>query len=107
MEQLKRFHDCLREGDELWDRAMSGMVLFCVYGRSRWSDAQHAEELICDEDTNGILQFIEVRTSVHKTARAHHLRHMFLPVAAPAHGVTDDCWSHNGLMSDANSVSPI
>ena len=92
VEQLKRFHDCLREGDELWDRAMSGMVLFCVYGRSRWSDAQHAEELICDEDTNGVLQFIEVRTSVHKTARAHHLRHMFLPVAAPAHGVTNDCW---------------
>ena len=50
-----------------------------------------AEEVICDNDTNGILQFIEVRTSVHKTARAHHLRHMFLPVAAPAHGVTDDC----------------
>ena len=92
VEQLKRFHHCLREGDELWDKAMSGMVLFCVYGRSRWSDAQHAEELICDEDTDGVLQFIEVRTSVHKTARAHHLRHMFLPVAAPAHGVTDDCW---------------
>ena len=92
VEQLKKFHECLREGDELWDRAMSGMILFCVYGRSRWSDAQHAEEVICDNDTNGILQFIEVRTSVHKTARAHHLRHMFLPVAAPAHGVTDDCW---------------
>ena len=97
VEQLKKFHECLRAGEELWDRAMSGMVLFCVYGRSRWSDAQHAEELICDSDPSGVLQFIEVRTSVHKTARAHHLRHMFLPVAAPAHGVTDDCWGSQWL----------
>ena len=32
---------------------MSGMVLFCVYGRSRWSDSQHAENLLPDFDNQG------------------------------------------------------
>ena len=90
--QLKRFHEVLREGDELWDRAMAGMILFCTYGRSRWSDAQHAEELIEDRDSQGLLCYLEAKTSVHKTARAMHLRHMFLPVSAPVVGVTEDTW---------------
>ena len=97
VEQLCRFHEILKSGAELWDRAMSGMILFCVYGRSRWSDAQHAEELICDRDPEGILQFLEVHTAVHKTARAFHLRHMFLPVAAPSHGVTTDNWGEQWI----------
>ena len=97
VEQLRKLHQILRSGEELWDRAMSGMILFCVYGRSRWSDAQHAEEMICDSDPEGKLQFVEIHSAIHKTARAFHLRHMFLPVAAPAYGVTDDCWGAQWL----------
>jgi len=65
---------------------MSGMALFCVFGRSRWSDSRHAENLLPDFDNQGKLQFLEVQSTVHKTARALHLRHMFLPVVAPATG---------------------
>ena len=97
VEQLCRFHAILISGTELWDRAMCGMIFFCAYGRSRWSDAQHAEELICDKEPEDILQFLEVHTTVHKTARAYHLRHMFLPVAAPAHGVTTDSWGEQWM----------
>ena len=97
VEQLRKLHEILRTGDELWDRAMCGMILFCTYGRTRWSDAQHAEELICDQGLDGRLEFVEIRTAIHKTARAHHLRHMFLPVAAPACGVTSDCWGEQWM----------
>lgn len=76
---------------------MAGMLLFCVYSRSRWSDAQHAEELQPDFDKHGKLMHLEVRTAVHKTARACHLRHMFLPLAAPAVGVTEDAWGAQWL----------
>jgi len=96
--QLRRFHEILREGEELWDRAMCGMILFCTYGRSRWSDSQHAEDLIQDRDDQGVLQFLEIKASVHKTARALHMRHMFLPVAAPAVGVTDECWGEQWML---------
>ena len=97
VEQLRRFHEVLKSGEELWDRAMCGMILFCVYGRARWSDAQHAEELLSDSDPEGNVQFLEIKSSIHKTARSFHLRHMFLPVAAPAYGVTEDCWGSQWL----------
>ena len=57
-----------------------------------WSDAQHAEELIEDKDNQSVLQYLEVKTSVHKTARSLHLKHMFLPLSAPATGITEDRW---------------
>lgn len=95
--QIRRLHEVLRENQEPWDSAMAGMLLFCIYGRSRWSDAQHAEELTSDVDSSGKLQHLEIRTAVHKTARALHLRHMFLPLSAPACGVTDDAWGAQWL----------
>ena len=95
--QLRKLHAILRDGTEPWDQAMAGMLLFCVYSRSRWSDAQHAEELKPDFDDAGKLQYLEVRTAVHKTARAFHLRHMFLPLSAPASGVTEDQWAEQWL----------
>jgi hypothetical protein len=97
VEQLCKLHEILRAGEELWDRAMCGMILFCTYGRSRWSDSQHAEGLLQDRDAEGTLHFLEIKSAVHKTARALHLRHMFLPVAAPAVGVTSDCWGEQWL----------
>jgi hypothetical protein len=93
VKQVQRLHDVLRDGDELWDKAMAGMLLFCIYGRSRWADAQHASEIVPDVDNCGELQSLELQTAVHKTARAFHLRHMFLPISAPAHGITTDNWA--------------
>ena len=92
VKQLQVFHAVLRESEEIWNRVMAGMILFCVYARARWSDAQHAEAMLEDRDSDGIIQFLEAKTAVHKTARAYHLRHQFLPMAAPAYGVTDDNW---------------
>ena len=99
VKQLQRLHDVLRDGDELWDKAMAGMLLFCIYGRSRWADAQHASEIVPDRDDCGELQSIELQTAVHKTTRAFHLRHMFLPISAPAHGVTTDNWALQWLQA--------
>lgn len=93
VKQLEIFHSTLCGSDELWDRAMAGMVLFCVYGRARWSDAQHAEGILVDRDTDGNAVGLEVKTSIHKTARALQFRHMFLPMTAPAIGVTQDRWA--------------
>ena len=92
VKQLQVFHAVLRESEEIWNRVMAGMILFCVYARARWSDAQHAEAMLEDRDSDGVIQFLEAKTAVHKTARVYHLRHQFLPMAAPSFGVTDDNW---------------
>ena len=49
--QLRIFHAVLKDSDEVWNQVMAGMVLFCVYARARWSDAQHAEGLETDLDS--------------------------------------------------------
>ncbi len=90
--QLRKLHDILANDREDWNRLFAGMCHFCVYGRSRWSDAQHGEEVIFDEDTEGVVRFIEVKTACHKTARALRLRHLFFPLVAPAIGVTTQNW---------------
>ena len=54
---------------------------------------KHAAEMVPDLDNSGELQSLELKTAVHKTARAFHLRHMFLPISAPAQGVTMDNWA--------------
>ena len=92
VKQLVILHGVLANDLEDWNRLFAGMVLFCVYARSRWSDAQHAEELIYDESSTGALAYIEASVAVHKTARAMNLRHQFLPLVAPAVGVTSDNW---------------
>ena len=92
VKQLQIFHAVLRESEEIWNRVMAGMILFCVYARARWSDAQHAEALLEDRDSEEVIQFLEAKTAIHKTARAYHMRHQFLPMAAPSFGVTDDNW---------------
>eukprot|EP00435_Cladocopium_sp_Y103_P010168 s4526_g2.t1 len=97
VKQLMKLHAVLTEDSELWNRAMAGMTLFCIYGRARWSDAQHSEELLADRDSDGIVRFLEAKSTVHKTARALHLRHMFLPLTAPTQGVTQDNWGAQWL----------
>jgi hypothetical protein len=92
VKQLTLLHRVLFEDDEIWNRVFAGMLLFCVYARSRWSDAQHGEKLLEDVDSSGVCAYIEVSTGVYKTAKALQLRHMYLPLVAPCEGVTTGNW---------------
>ena len=39
--QIERFHEVLKNDAQIWNRLFSGMVLFCIYSRSRWSDQRN------------------------------------------------------------------
>ena len=69
-----------------------GMVVFCTYGRSRWADAQHGERLIADRDESNRLIYIEVETAMRQTARAMHMKFVFLPLVAPSIGIDNTNW---------------
>ena len=92
VKQRCRLHSVLENGEEDWDRLFAGMALYCTYSRSRWADAQHAEEIIYDFSEDGSMVYIETSVAAHKTARAMNLRHQFLPLVAPATGVTTANW---------------
>ena len=44
VQQLKKLHDVLSNDVEDWNKAFAGMILFCVYARSRWMDPQHSDK---------------------------------------------------------------
>ncbi len=64
---LRAVHSLLDSNDDPWEVCFCGMVLFCVYGRARWSDAQHSQFLTWDRDVTGVIRYVECATAVHKT----------------------------------------
>lgn len=104
--QLSLLHHKLETSDQLWERCFIGMLLFCVYARSRWSDGQHGEKFIEDRDANNQVAYIEIHTGVHKTARALQLRHQFLPLVAPCVGVVEGNWGDVWIESRKSLPSP-
>jgi len=50
-----------------------------------------------DLNEQGKVMRLEVRTTVHKTASAFHLRHKFLPLSETATRVTSDAWGAQWL----------
>ena len=94
---LQYLHKRIHTDPDVWNRAFLGMVLFCTYGRSRWSDAQHGERIIDDRDDSNNLIYIEVETGVRKTARAMHMKFVFLPLVVPSIGIDNTNWGEAWL----------
>ena len=95
---LQYLHKRLHSDPDVWNRVFIGMVRFCTYGRSRWSDAQRGERLIADRDDSNTLIYIEVETGVRETARAMHMKFVFLPLVAPSIGIDNTNWGEAWLL---------
>ena len=95
--QLLYLHKRQITDTDVWNRLFIGALFFGLYGRGRWSDCQHGEAFIVDRDEEQNLVFIEVQAGVHKTARALHLRYVFLPMVAPCKGVDGGNWGEQWI----------
>ena len=96
--ELIIFHGLTHDKSSLWDAVFAGAVLFVVYARARWSDAQHVEKIIADMDfEEDTIAFIEGRTSVHKSLNATAFKHRMLPLVAITDGVRVDRWAEDWL----------
>ena len=87
--QLLKLHETLETHEDPWTRHFAGCVLIATYSRCRWSDIQHAVELIIDRSSDGVLVYLELRIGVHKTCRLQSKRHRFLHVVSPGLGLKD------------------
>ena len=84
LKDLIAFHAVLMDsGQDLWNRMMAGMILLAVYSRSRWSDLQQAESCLLDVDESGVISYIELRISDHKTKFAAAFKNCFFMHARP------------------------
>ena len=97
VKELEVLHAVLNDDPDIWNRAFSGMALFVTYSRARWSDAQHSSALLFDKDANGHIAYVEAATGSHKTIQSLQHRHQFLPLVAPAVGVTTDNWAETWM----------
>ena len=93
VEHLLAVHHVIDTDEDAWNVCFAGMVLFCVYGRARWGDAQHSQHMEWDTDLDGQICYVECSTAVHKTCRALNMRHSFLPLTAPGMGVAENNWA--------------
>ena len=96
---LRLLHEVLEGSSELWDRAMAGASLFCVYSRARWSDFIHGGRIEIDKLEDDCIAYIEVQVIIHKTMHASARRFRFLSLVAPGRGVHGGDWVSSWLDS--------
>ena len=76
------------------DAVVAASVLFAVYSRTRVGDLRKCrEEPKIDMSPDGKKGYIDTRFADHKTAKPGSTK--ALPIAAPAYGLTDECWAEH------------
>ena len=77
------------ETESLVDRFASGVFLYCLYSRSRWSDLKRVRSCVIDAtDLNGTISgYLQFKTRRHKTARLVARQGIFMPLVAPVRGL--------------------
>ena len=76
------------------DRVACGVMLFCLYSRSRWSDVKKIYGFVPDvkESEGKISGYLECRTRSHKTSRLVAKSGLAMPLVAPVWGVSGLPW---------------
>ena len=75
------------------DRYATGVFLFNVYSRSRWSDIRAVCGFVADLDRSaGCSGYLEFSTRSHKTSRLVARQGLVMPLVCPAWGITSSPW---------------
>ena len=93
--EVEFLESCLtNEKMSLTDRVACGVMLFCLYSRSRWSDVKRIYGFVQDvkESEGKISGYLECRTRSHKTSRLVAKSGLAMPLVAPVWGVGNLPW---------------
>ncbi|CAE7740635.1 unnamed protein product [Symbiodinium sp. CCMP2592] len=100
---LAALHQVLDSSSNPWDRLFAGCALFCVYSRSRWSDAQHVDSFKFDKGSdNQKVHYLEAVIDIHKNMNRRGRSPVPLELVAPGLGVSSEGWIEKFL--DARSA---
>ena len=95
MGEVEYLESCLtNEKMSVTDRVACGVMLFCLYSRSRWSDVKKIYGFVQDvkESEGKISGYLECRTRSHKTSRLVAKSGLAMPLVAPVWGVSGLPW---------------
>ena len=90
--EVLELHELVHSAEDLWDSVFAGATLLAIYLRSRWADLQCCEALELDHDAQGVLCFVDLVTSHHKSMQARQHRHQF------SSDVSSLCWGDREAM---------
>ena len=76
---------------------IGGHMLFCLYGCSRWDDAQHLEAV--ERTTEARVELVETSARHHKTAMAAKDKSMLLPLICLGQCLHTESWAAAWLRS--------
>lgn len=82
--EVKLLHNILNNSDFTTDRVVAGYMLFLIYSCSRWSDGQFPQSV--DNDTEEGFGYLEMRTTIHKTAQGAR-KGVLMPLVASSPGL--------------------
>jgi len=85
-------HRILSEGDDLWDRLMSGAALCCIYCRGRWNDIQHVDNWTLELNDDEEVEFASALIDIHKTMFFASKAPKVMELIGPGAGIKDGCW---------------
>ena len=94
----------ITQAPTLIDRVASGMFVFMLMARARFSDAQGVVELVMD--MVGDQGYLETRTRHTKTGTTKEKRTRLLPMAAPAMALGSTAWAPLWLQARADAQVP-
>ncbi|CAE7242883.1 unnamed protein product [Symbiodinium sp. CCMP2592] len=90
---LVALHQVLDSRSNPWDRLFAGCALFCVYSRSRWSDAQHVDSFSFDKGPDSLkVYYLEAVIDIHKNMNRRGRSPVPLELVAPGLGVSSEGW---------------
>ncbi|CAE7816673.1 unnamed protein product [Symbiodinium sp. CCMP2456] len=92
VEDMLELHRILNDGDDLWDRLMSGVSLACIYSRCRWSDIQHIDSMTLEFDDQGFAEFGSALIGVHKTMNFSSKLPKCMEIIAVGRGLDGSDW---------------
>eukprot|EP00971_Amphidinium_carterae_P273432 5426631-Amphidinium_carterae.1 len=67
-------------------------MLFCLYARARWGDAQRVERLVLDGDLDGEDFYVQAEAKDVKTASVTAHRNVFLPMVMTGPMLISPSW---------------
>ena len=88
---ILELHRILDQGEDLWDRLMSGTALCCIYCRGRWNDVQHVDNWTLELDDGGHVEFASAVIDIHKTMFFASKAPKVMELIAPGAGVAEGC----------------
>ena len=91
VEEVKKLHSILDNDANLdEDQLGAGLMLFCIYGRARWSDFQLIDCMDdCSERRCG---YVDLFTKHHKLGAHGQRISRLLPICVPSDGIVQSVW---------------